>query len=63
MEELKKCPFCGGKAMLIRAREWYGYYSVGCSKCGIETNLHDTPAEAIAAWNRRSNDERTPDTF
>ena len=80
--ELKPCPFCGGKAYI----EQTGYgtadfssarlsFAIRCKKCGAsapnangyiamklssngELNFwHDDRNPAIAAWNRRANDE------
>ena len=50
MEELKRCPFCGGEAIEVRASESYW---VRCSDCDAEIALCDSRFEAIAAWNRR----------
>ena len=53
MEELKKCKDCGAEAQLISCN--LGYF-VECSKLGHLHNgekIYKTPAEAIAAWNRR----------
>lgn len=54
MEELKSCPFCGGKAEMFQSV--YGF-SVACTSksCGIEpwTPIRHTEAEAIKAWNTR----------
>lgn len=61
LEELKPCPFCGGKAFL---RKYYysggepAYY-VECggvkSTCSVmpSTWSYDTEEEAIEAWNTR----------
>ena len=57
--ELKpvKCG-CGGEANIYTYEaRWKktedGYQrSVGCLKCGIATQLYDTEAEAVTAWNR-----------
>lgn len=61
MSDLKPCPFCGGEAHIkevVSACEML--YTVGCSdsECmGYETwLLKPTKEEAIAAWNRRSDD-------
>lgn len=69
--KLKPCPFCGGKAKLLKdeigntadmcgAEWWY----VACSKldCGIyaETADRPTPQEAAKLWNRRVG-ERWPE--
>lgn len=52
--ELKPCPFCGGEAILIK-----GYFCwVRCDYCGAETVAETSTTEAIAAWNRRANDEQ-----
>ena len=52
-EELKKCPFCGGKAILYAA----GIPYVRCDNCGTQTTAYQTPDEAISAWNRRHNND------
>ena len=52
MEELRKCPFCGGEA-LPHSNEERGVL-IRCRVCGNKTDYHYPPAEAIAAWNRRT---------
>ena len=56
MEELKKCPFCGGEAdcsesmMLSNGSfEW----AVECVECGAITCGFKTPRQAMQAWNKR----------
>ena len=51
-ENLKRCPFCGGKAELF-GTETNGIFYVKCLECDVDSNF-DTPEEAIAAWNRRA---------
>ena len=53
MEQLKPCPFCGGKAKVILFMRNYG---VACTKClgGIVPHHEQTKHEAIKAWNRRA---------
>jgi hypothetical protein len=49
-DELKPCPFCGGKAELRRM-----FDQVRCTECygrGCEYDGH--PDDAIAAWNQRT---------
>lgn len=59
MEELKPCPFCGGKASVIDHHNDDGSVSVGCADdtclgfSGLGW-LYKTEAEAIAAWNTRA---------
>jgi len=50
MEELRKCPFCGGEA---RVKSSLLNHWVICLKCGAETEIKLCKKEAIAAWNRR----------
>lgn len=53
MEELKRCPFCGGEARLYKAFDYVSKYRVECTKCFVYTLNCDTEKEAIKAWNRR----------
>ena len=60
--KLKPCPFCGGKAWtLCHADYWEknaGVVSyVGCTECKARSDLFANMDDAIAAWNRRANDE------
>ncbi|WP_210786703.1 Lar family restriction alleviation protein [Providencia rettgeri] len=52
MNELKKCPFCGGEAKLV------GYFlmEAKCRKCRASLPPKEME-EAIYAWNRRANSE------
>ena len=55
MAELKRCPFCGGRASLILKG---GSYFVKCNWCPgavITDFVHQSKEEAIEAWNRRVN--------
>ena len=55
-EELKKCPFCGGKSELKihLFHKLPSSYGVVCRSCGSETwQLFPTEEEAIESWNRR----------
>ena len=51
MEELRKCPFCGGEAEIFFVGR-IGYLAQ-CKKCKNMTPWKNTEADAIAAWNRR----------
>lgn len=60
MSELKPCPFCGGEAQHIIGSSYeYGSraHAVECCKCSLVGGVRGTEAEAIEAWNTRS--ERT----
>lgn len=60
MDELKPCPFCGGKAKFIYAMP---YNAVRCVKCKVfgttvvdRYEQQDGKERAIQLWNRRVND-------
>jgi Lar family restriction alleviation protein len=55
-EDLKPCPFCGGKAK-------FGYFNskwyVKCEKCDMELpHLYYEKEEATSKWNRRNYPEK-----
>lgn len=55
MNELKKCPFCGGEAELSDTEFINGHF-VFCTQCHIQTKLYvlgNTSESAIKAWNNR----------
>lgn len=58
MEELKKCPFCGGVPIVFESSNGpfaFGKYVV-CGKCGCQTLLYtgkDAEEKAIESWNKR----------
>ena len=61
MEQLKPCPFCGGKAQIFTDDEM-GYlgnnqYLVKCENCLCGTGHYNNPECAIEAWNKRANDK------
>ena len=70
-EELKPCPFCGGKATIRRtealtdtntSREHgYGGYFAMCEKCMTSGNNYTTEEICAEHWNRRNNDESKTD--
>lgn len=56
MEQLKSCPFCGGKAEMLIS-EYEGSrkeYLVACTECyGMVERWRETEEEAAEQWNRR----------
>ena len=56
--ELKPCPFCGGKVEIIKCGLFgndVGYYPK-CKKCGCELKVYTSKQNAKKAWNRRVGD-------
>lgn len=63
-EQLKPCPFCGGKASLIKTlcidNNYQGYFIHHCcdiTVAPIDTSSFPTEERAIAAWNRRTDEQ------
>ena len=55
-EELKPCPFCGGRAALaFEDVDYVGHmHAVQCNKCGVITEYYENSTMAIEHWNRRA---------
>lgn len=56
--ELKRCPFCGGKADFVLGHDYREKYGIKeewviCNSCGNQTKLCYSPEEAANLWNRR----------
>lgn len=51
MEELKPCPFCGGREIIIKRGKYVWWCK--CKHCGTESGVRVKKREAIEAWNRR----------
>lgn len=59
-EELRPCPFCGGKAQLRLEKDFkmHQAYKICCLSCPARMEaLFHSQWEAISAWNRRAGDE------
>lgn len=60
---LKPCPFCGGKAMMLPIESNRTYSMVKCLTCGAESGMVKISAEyssdeiAVEKWNRRTTDD------
>ncbi|GHV91182.1 hypothetical protein AGMMS50268_16850 [Spirochaetia bacterium] len=55
MPELKSCPFCGGKPVLITVMDgnkWYSCHNINC-KIRPSTPMSKDINKAIEAWNKR----------
>ena len=56
MAELKPCPFCGGKAGIMRYSHIKKVSFCFCTSCKVKMPNMLTREEAIEAWNRRAED-------
>ena len=66
-EKLKRCPFCEGSAHLYGNLDYLclgkyinTFWGVGCKKCGAKKEWYQTEKVAIDEWNKRVNDNDTP---
>lgn len=59
--ELKPCPFCGGKAKIYRKKIMFIYeedaYMIYCKNCQAQVRYSNREEIAIEEWNRRTKDE------
>lgn len=53
-EELKPCPFCGGRPVMITG----GRYRVRCTKCYVTMPGRHLREEAVQGWNCRIGEEQ-----
>lgn len=51
-DDLKPCPFCGGKATLWE--DLFGVSYVSCSCCCVRTPIEEDKHIVIEDWNRRA---------
>lgn len=52
--ELKQCPFCGGKAKLVKSKSKMTDIRIQCTKCGIKTGWWmGESVELMKGWNAR----------
>lgn len=60
MEELKPCPFCGGKAFRLLSGDDdelnLKFCAVHCENCDCRTAFFENFDLAIQRWNRRANE-------
>ena len=58
-EQLKPCPFCGGKATLCELRYGFNVKCLNHLDCSVlvVSNITDEPEETIEIWNKRGGEE------
>lgn len=57
--KLKRCPFCGGKAVIIPLGAWDYSFWITCEKGCIRTQReYSRIGNAAKFWNRRQTDEK-----
>ena len=56
--DLKRCPFCGGKAKLNEITRGYTIYTITCDACGASTRAYGKRErdDLINLWNERQTD-------
>lgn len=54
IEEIKKCPMCGGEAITLNIDDYnIRKYRTVCKECGTSTKICISVNESLRAWNRR----------
>lgn len=57
--ELKPCPFCGGRAVILSEETpTFTFYFASCIRCGIKTPHLTTKRDVFNKWNRRIESEK-----
>lgn len=60
-EELKPCPFCGGKARIIKeSQPGFIQCKVACRNCGTATPFIGSKEQSIITWNCRAQQPNEP---
>lgn len=55
MAKLKRCPFCGGEAVVMDLGPVGSRYYVACSRCRVaQEKLYYQKCDAVRAWNKRT---------
>ena len=57
LERLKVCPFCGTRPKLRAARNWEGWWILGCMsvRCSFQPEIqHIDKQYAVRRWNKRA---------
>ena len=56
MENLKPCPFCGGRPDVVAINKERWVVTCHSDTCAVnpETDAFDTAEEAVSAWNHRA---------
>ena len=62
MDELKPCPFCGGKSEIFRGVN-ENQHTIRCTQCAMKMPTMLNEKDAVAAWNRRPEPENKPLTL
>lgn len=52
-DKLLPCPFCGGKATIVRST-FTDRYAVKCPTCGASLFSSSSNGKALCQWNKRS---------
>ncbi|MFR5049414.1 MAG: Lar family restriction alleviation protein [Faecalispora sporosphaeroides] len=63
MDELKPCPFCGGKASIGKTIDGMNWQIVCRGECRCTSAYFAQKENAVAAWNRRPATENKPLTL